>query len=396
MSPQRSLVVRFFLKGGLVGLLVGLSLAMAYQAWGAVPPHPRAARAAAEAPTPVPWVIAYQGTLTDADGNPINDNLDMVFRIYNVDTGGTPLWVEEHTGENAVPVQEGLFQVYLGSLQPFPEDLWANGTLYLGVQIGADEEMSPREVISSVAWAVKASTADQAATAVSANQAELAVDVAEEIGHRIQAPVLAAEQTDRGRMYIVGNSGNDEGNTSGELTFTDRSFSPEHYYQLAYTGENELQFAYYDGSSWLWNAVFEGPAGNLRVRGSISQGAIIERNLQTAEEREAETIPRFEQGDVLCWVPAEHRLGHCTSQASPLVVAVADPRGKPIVLGAELIKAVGPVQPGDLLVASEVPGYAVAWSQVGTGDPPPGTVIAKALEGLGPERGLILALILER
>jgi hypothetical protein len=71
-----------------------------------------------------------------------------------------------------------------------------------------------------------------------------------------------------------------------------------------------------------------------------------------------------------------------------LVLAVADANGKPIVIGAEVIKVVGPVHAGDLLVASAVPGYAVANSQ-----PAPGAVIAQALEDLDGERGLIRAMI---
>ncbi len=48
----------------------------------------------------------------------------------------------------------------------------------------------------------------------------------------------------------------------------------------------------------------------------------------------------------------------------------------------------GPVQVGDLLVASETPGYATV-----NNHPAPGTVIAQALEDFAGERGLIKAMI---
>ena len=57
------------------------------------------------------------------------------------------------------------------------------------------------------------------------------------------------------------------------------------------------------------------------------------------------------------------------------MVTVADENGKPIVIGAEPVKVVGPVRMGDLLVASDVAGYAMVNNQ-----PAPGTVIAKAID----------------
>jgi hypothetical protein len=70
------------------------------------------------------------------------------------------------------------------------------------------------------------------------------------------------------------------------------------------------------------------------------------------------------------------------------VQAVADADGKPIVIGAEIIKVLGPVQRGDLLIASDVPGYAMV-----DVDPPPGAVIAQALEDWDGAQGRIKAMI---
>jgi len=47
-----------------------------------------------------------------------------------------------------------------------------------------------------------------------------------------------------------------------------------------------------------------------------------------------------------------------------------------------------PFQAGDILVASDVPGYARV-----NNDPAPGTVIAQALEDFDGERGVIKAMI---
>ena len=101
--------------------------------------------------------ISYQGRLADSSGNPINTSgVGMQFRLYNTDIGGSPLWEESHT---AVPVEDGLFHVLLGSTNPIPVSLLANNsTLWLGVTVGSDSEMTPREQIASVPYAMIAST----------------------------------------------------------------------------------------------------------------------------------------------------------------------------------------------------------------------------------------------
>jgi len=127
------------------------------------------------------------------------------------------------------------------------------------------------------------------------------------------------------------------------------------------------------------------PVG-LSVSGPVSCGALVESNLQTQEEQAAGKIDRFTEGDVLCW--GIDQLELCSIANDRLVQAVADSKGKPIVLGAELVKVIGPVQRGDILVASDVPGYAMV-----NNDPRSGSVIAQALESFEGERGLIKAMI---
>ena len=126
--------------------------------------------------------------------------------------------------------------------------------------------------------------------------------------------------------------------------------------------------------------------GNVEIDGSVSCGAVVESNLQTEAERAADQIVRFEEGDVLCW--GDGQLELCAAANDRLVQAVADPDGRPIVIGAEVIKVLGPVQRGDYLVSSHVPGYAMA-----SPSPTFGIVIAQALEDLHGERGLVKAMI---
>jgi len=54
----------------------------------------------------VPKLISYQGVLTDASGTVVPDgNYNLTFKLYDVATGGTPLWTEVQS----VAVSKGIF-----------------------------------------------------------------------------------------------------------------------------------------------------------------------------------------------------------------------------------------------------------------------------------------------
>ncbi len=93
--------------------------------------------------------ISYQGHLTDADGEPIDDTLPMEFRLYTDPKGGDALWTEERTGTNAVPVKKGLFKVMLGSVEPLSMEV-VSQELWLGISVDGDSEMTPREQVGRV------------------------------------------------------------------------------------------------------------------------------------------------------------------------------------------------------------------------------------------------------
>ena len=77
--------------------------------------------------------IAHQGRLADADGNPLTDTYNMIFRLYEAASGGVPLWEEQWTGSNGVQVSDGLFNVMLDSLTPTPQSvITGNDSLFPG------------------------------------------------------------------------------------------------------------------------------------------------------------------------------------------------------------------------------------------------------------------------
>jgi hypothetical protein len=93
----------------------------------------------------VPDTVVYKGLLTDQPtGDPVADgNYTLVFSLYDVETGGSPLWQE--TQEMAV--EDGLFRVALGSNESLNASLFDGSVLYVGVKVEGDTEMTPRQYL---------------------------------------------------------------------------------------------------------------------------------------------------------------------------------------------------------------------------------------------------------
>jgi hypothetical protein len=103
--------------------------------------------------------ISYQGRLADSSGNPLTGKYNLEFRIYDVPTGGVPLWTEMWTGGNAVDVSDGLFNVMLGSIDnTLASAIEGYDELYLGITVGTDSEMEPRVQLGSVPFSIQAMT----------------------------------------------------------------------------------------------------------------------------------------------------------------------------------------------------------------------------------------------
>ncbi|MCF8301997.1 MAG: hypothetical protein K9I94_01880 [Bacteroidales bacterium] len=103
----------------------------------------------------VPNLIDYQGKLSDSDGNPLDEQVSITFSIYPVSSGGSALWSET---QEQVYVSEGVFHVLLGSQNPFPADLFDQSSLWLGINVNNDGEMTPRSRIASVPFAMKSAS----------------------------------------------------------------------------------------------------------------------------------------------------------------------------------------------------------------------------------------------
>jgi hypothetical protein len=96
-------------------------------------------------------IVPIQGRLTDASGNPVPDaTYTIIASIYDVSTGG----IARCTDTDTVTVTNGLFNMDMDYCTA--ADI--NGDrLYLGIKVGADAEMTPRQTINAVpyAWNVR-------------------------------------------------------------------------------------------------------------------------------------------------------------------------------------------------------------------------------------------------
>lgn len=99
-----------------------------------------------KAPSVVSRSIPIQGRLTNASGAPLNGYYDITMTIYDDPTAGTA----RCTDTDSVLATDGLFSTHM----EFCEATDINGdALYLGIKVGSDPEMIPRQSIYPVPYA---------------------------------------------------------------------------------------------------------------------------------------------------------------------------------------------------------------------------------------------------
>jgi hypothetical protein len=101
---------------------------------------------------PVEPQMSYQGQLTDNSGAPVGDgDYQMTFRLYSDegDAVGDAAWSETQT----VAVSDGLFNATIGADNPIAPSTFAQ-TLWLGVEVESDGEMTPRQRLTGAPYAM--------------------------------------------------------------------------------------------------------------------------------------------------------------------------------------------------------------------------------------------------
>ena len=126
----------------LATLLLALALSLVAQA---EPPAPGTAGVTLAGT--VASKISYQGRLTDAAGNPLTGNYNLLFQLWDNATAGSQ--VGSNIVRNGVPVSNGLFTVDLD----VPQDAFNGQALWLQIQVGG-QWLSPRQELLPVPYAL--------------------------------------------------------------------------------------------------------------------------------------------------------------------------------------------------------------------------------------------------
>ncbi|MEO5333971.1 MAG: DUF1566 domain-containing protein [Magnetococcus sp. YQC-5] len=153
-----------------------------------------------------PATLTYQGRLKSAQGVPVNTPSDIIFRIYDVETGGTKLWEESHTG---VTIANGIFTVILGktvSLATLPFDK----TYYMSIEPNKSGEMSPRMEMTSAPYAmntVKQSSVGSADTYVKAITTPKNVTISPSASGQASVTWNAVDGATSYNLYLATESG---------------------------------------------------------------------------------------------------------------------------------------------------------------------------------------------
>ncbi|MHC4499373.1 MAG: hypothetical protein ACYS21_09715 [Planctomycetota bacterium] len=119
-----------------------------------------------------PGLMNYQGRLTDAGGDPLDDTVFMIFSIYDDSTGGSLLWDDSAT----VVVTNGLFNVILGESNAIDDGVFADTARWLQITVEG-EDIDPRTRLVTAAYAFRVETVDGATGGIISGDVDIQSDL---------------------------------------------------------------------------------------------------------------------------------------------------------------------------------------------------------------------------
>jgi hypothetical protein len=377
--------------------------------------------------------------LTDETGKPVKDGMyDFIFAVYDAETGGTRLWEETQTG---IMVTGGEVKVTLGAVHLMPATLAddKNGQYWLAVSVrGPGEEqftaLTPRQPllageINAQALACPHSHFNDYWPGNVSSYGLIVANNGSGDGIRAYSNSSLATYA---ALYAVNQNGGTGGNGGSAIYASSNGGYAGYFYSSTYR-------ALYASSDSAWWAGYFVNRGGSSSAGLYVDGAVLVTGAKTGYITDLainDGAESLETGDVV--VVTGHgdavlgeiplvKVRKATSADSTAVVGVVD---QPITVAApkagaekEPPRPAGPsaleangtaigqgqylsivtlgsfkaikvdatgraIQPGDLLVSSANPGYAMA-----SDNPRFGTIIGKAMGTLQSGTGIIPVLI---
>ena len=102
-----------------------------------------------------PATLTQQGRILSMDGEPVDGEFSIVFTLYDAAEEGNAVWTETQS----ITLDEGYFSAALGEVEAIDPSIFDGSVLYLGVTLGNDDEMAPRQAVRSVPYALSAGSA---------------------------------------------------------------------------------------------------------------------------------------------------------------------------------------------------------------------------------------------
>jgi len=362
-----------------------------------------------------PNILNFQGRLNDKSGNPVSDgNYSIRFSIYPTASGGTAAWSQTRT----VTTRHGVFNVLLTNVNL---NLSASA-YYLAMKVGSDAEMTPRQRIASVPYALQANPWKQNGNHVYFDNTNGNVG----IGTNTPTQSLTigsgnillpnGHSGTHGNLYfggithlgelglrLWGGNGNNGRNIGGYIDVKTDSPTEGLIFRVdTRNGATERMRITSSGNVGIGTS---NPQYKLHVAGTMK----VEGN-DIAEPFDMTDIDMLEKGDVVVIDPqnplhvTKSALAYdsmvagivsSTEQAGYIAGSRSDGSSeKPVALAGRVLCKVsnenGPIQVGDLLTTSSVPGHAMKATDR---DKAFGAILGKALQGFDGETGTIMVLV---
>ncbi|MBU0491013.1 MAG: hypothetical protein KKA73_29755 [Chloroflexi bacterium] len=436
MVTKRMLLTVLAASAVLLALVLGSQLAGSAQA-----------RPPTQSSVPASVTIPYPGRLADVAGLPVPDGAyDFAFTLYTAETGGAPLWSEVQKG---VPVQGGAFQAALGRVQPIPPAALNGPDAWLAVAVrgpGAADltALAPRQRVSAAPTAPDSPSAGLACPhdhlgewwsgsrtdyllkientstgdGIRASSSATSAFVGALYGYSTSSGtgVLGSSANGHGVFAIGDGSGHDhaalranniDAGCGVAAYLTSNSGCPTLEIDKTGAGGAAIDLQLFNPGNVDPAMFIKAYDENTILQFLVSTNGIVAANGYIDWKADmAEMLPAakgLEPGDVLAIGPDGDLIlstepyqtsvagvystdpgfmfGHPLEGKTPGTIPLAMTGVVPVKVSAEN----GPIRPGDLLVTSATPGYAMRAGP----NPPQGTVIGKALEKWDTGTGVI-------
>ncbi len=254
----------------------------------------------------VPHVLNYQGYLTTSIGTPVTATVSMQFKLYASDTGGSPLYSET---QPSVAVTNGQFNVVIGTPDPIPDNVPFDQPYWVGITVGGDAEMEPRQRLGASPYAIRSATTEalSAGATVPGSQITGTINSATMSGAQLTGTISAATlpATNLTGNVPVANGGTGMGaaGAAGNVLRSDGSAWTSSALQAGDIPDL--------GNSYIKNSMTLQPGTNFNISGGML-GAFLGIGTQIPESRAhivippvpGERPPRVESTGTTSWLQA--------------------------------------------------------------------------------------------